>query len=1104
MNYYVDTTGMGHMNPIYKDIMKGKQVVTVDKQPSWNWREFTDKEPISLSKLAMKYAAKYLNSHDLPSTYVIADQNLQVGLINNYIHLIVGDTTKSVSSNLSYDVLRQASVFLAEKRYGSNISNQTYNIYPNVLNSLRNDPEMIYIMFALYGVLPYNAYFDLGALYVSKYVSVLDESDDNLLFVGGGKSDGSKQGFIHALLEKSNTGTVFLRPENNSLFAFNAIGFEYERFVNNKIRSLCVNSGEVKAVMCKERTLSNISYVNSSSNIANNKQPNQKNVLLVKSKRELSYGSKLEDGTVLNNKTNYDYKNTRQWSIVEAAFDYCFSCNSIEADTKLKVLSSVDVFDKIVSAYQGAPAFKKCCTGDYTYCILDTETTGLDTARDVIVEFAAVMIHNGEIIESCDILRKSAVDIIQDNITNLTGITKDLLLEEGLDDVEFDSTVKRFVSCDFVIAYNSSFDLKIIESTLKFVPKYVIDLFDLVKLFYPKLESYKLGDVGNYLNLKGQNTHRAIDDVMLTVELHEKCLEEYFKYTEDKADKLSEDRKALLKLTSERVSTGLGYSNINSLVNAFQTIINVQDPNEAKTLLVNVGVPKDFIERNWDINLSVGANLNRFINEPNKIVEEGIFAATVYDLKDVLYDAIYLNSYDTKTLPYIKSRTLVSYVNGGDTGEVIGINNNALIDKDLEIKCLYHVEDLYSEIGILGQEIGLPVSCIMYKPKPNYTQNNDDYNYWRTTVGLRMALSYNYVRYKTSADGSSLKMQISSGAVSLNTFCETLLNNVYNGNTSYSCVNGLGNVMSSIDFTGIGKSIVDLIKGFSLKTNVKYFVSSAVKRIQESGINLDSLIVDTKLGAYSILALYYTKAIEELFYSRRIPVLLKPLGFTNVDELINFVYSLEKVTKEMYESNDENRNIVTIEGIVREIECQKVFDKVSEVDLEMLYDMNLRNVEAVWRYYLPNESTKVMSVDLTRFHDKDFSISGVCEFLQGYIADSDNEFYLIDETSVWFEKLGSISSVRIKTLQNSDKPLKLKYKSLLVFRRIHFLFVYIKQKKDMKLKGVYYDDARVAGINMSTRNKVIHFKGALAKASDKPNKNNTVLLNRFYTRRCIK
>ena len=164
--------------------------------------------------------------------------------------------------------------------------------------------------------------------------------------------------------------------------------------------------------------------------------------------------------------------------------------------------------------------------------LFDTETTGLDFPRDEIIEFAAVVVEKQDgvpvITEQYDeLISLTPGNTIPLKIQQLTGITNDDVQEKGIPKEQLCGDISRMVSGNtLLLAYNAHFDLSFLfylllrngdPSILKGKDK--LDLLTVYKdrRNYPHklcnaIESYKLSG-------KVVNSHRAVDDVIATVEV---------------------------------------------------------------------------------------------------------------------------------------------------------------------------------------------------------------------------------------------------------------------------------------------------------------------------------------------------------------------------------------------------------------------------------------------------------------------------------------------------------------------------------------------------------------------------------------------------------
>jgi len=164
--------------------------------------------------------------------------------------------------------------------------------------------------------------------------------------------------------------------------------------------------------------------------------------------------------------------------------------------------------------------------------LFDTETTGLIYNRDEIIEFAAVVVerHNGEITvvqEYDELISLSPGGFVPPQIEQLTGISNEDLRSRGIPKTRVCCDIARMVAGNtLLLAYNAHFDLSFLYYLLLRDGDPTIlkgkDKLDLLTVYkdrhsYPHklcnaIEVYGLGD-------KVVNSHRAVDDVLATVEV---------------------------------------------------------------------------------------------------------------------------------------------------------------------------------------------------------------------------------------------------------------------------------------------------------------------------------------------------------------------------------------------------------------------------------------------------------------------------------------------------------------------------------------------------------------------------------------------------------
>ncbi|MBE6155933.1 MAG: PolC-type DNA polymerase III [Firmicutes bacterium] len=209
-----------------------------------------------------------------------------------------------------------------------------------------------------------------------------------------------------------------------------------------------------------------------------------------------------------------------------------------------------------------------------TYVVFDTETTGLNSGVDSLIEIGGVKYKNGEIIERFDELidpkRK-----LPAFITKLTHITDEML--EGKDNEE--NVTKRFLKfCEgcILVAHNAEFDMGFIASVME---KYhlgkfdytVIDTMNLARNMYPSWRNHKLSTLVQNLEVdfNEDEHHRADYDSEGTAKCFHKMLLS-----------LKNEKKA----TTDALKTMVDKENIIKFARPFHMTILAQTPEGLKNL----------------------------------------------------------------------------------------------------------------------------------------------------------------------------------------------------------------------------------------------------------------------------------------------------------------------------------------------------------------------------------------------------------------------------------------------------------------------------------------------------------------------------------------
>lgn len=163
--------------------------------------------------------------------------------------------------------------------------------------------------------------------------------------------------------------------------------------------------------------------------------------------------------------------------------------------------------------------------------VFDTETTGINCKRDEIIEVGILRASFGSgapVIEEEDdiLIQLSPGKTLPAFIADLTGITPDMLDEEGISKAEACKLLERYFCSGrtLLIAYNAQFDLCFLYYFLASFGKANIlkgvKMLDALTVYKDRREyPHKLKDAIAAYQLQGENTHRAVDDVRATLEL---------------------------------------------------------------------------------------------------------------------------------------------------------------------------------------------------------------------------------------------------------------------------------------------------------------------------------------------------------------------------------------------------------------------------------------------------------------------------------------------------------------------------------------------------------------------------------------------------------
>ena len=161
--------------------------------------------------------------------------------------------------------------------------------------------------------------------------------------------------------------------------------------------------------------------------------------------------------------------------------------------------------------------------------VFDLETTGLDPARDSILEIGAIQIVGGKPVASFQLLIRQTSPVPQ-HILKLTGLSEAVLIEQG---VELKNALEQFL--EFVgslpaIAHNADFDLGFLRLAcqklgLPMFRSEVTDTCALAKRLVEDTEDFKLKTLAAHFDIRIETMHRSLPDCETTYAVYRKLIE---------------------------------------------------------------------------------------------------------------------------------------------------------------------------------------------------------------------------------------------------------------------------------------------------------------------------------------------------------------------------------------------------------------------------------------------------------------------------------------------------------------------------------------------------------------------------------------------------
>lgn len=204
--------------------------------------------------------------------------------------------------------------------------------------------------------------------------------------------------------------------------------------------------------------------------------------------------------------------------------------------------------------------------------VLDFETTGLNTAKDRIIEIGAVRLENGVVTADYSTFVHPG-RLLPAKIVELTGIT-DMMLKNAPSAEKVLPELMAFIGDCPIAAHNAAFDLAVLTSELKRIDKACdnvgLDTLTLSRKLYPDMKSHRLAAVCKRLSVSLKGAHRAVNDAAATAQCLARMLEEAIKRGAKTLRDLNDVTKALTLGNSTHITllamNRQGLENINRMV----------------------------------------------------------------------------------------------------------------------------------------------------------------------------------------------------------------------------------------------------------------------------------------------------------------------------------------------------------------------------------------------------------------------------------------------------------------------------------------------------------------------------------------------------------
>lgn len=164
------------------------------------------------------------------------------------------------------------------------------------------------------------------------------------------------------------------------------------------------------------------------------------------------------------------------------------------------------------------------------FVCFDVETTGVNHNYDRVVELGAAKYVNGRNVGERHWMVNPG-QFVSAVVQDVHGIGPDALRDER-EFVDIYPEFAEFIAGAVLLAHNANFDVNFVRTEAlragyPIPPNPTIDTMQLFRRVLPGMPNYRVATIANHYGLEGGEFHRALDDVIYTVEAFFRALQEF-------------------------------------------------------------------------------------------------------------------------------------------------------------------------------------------------------------------------------------------------------------------------------------------------------------------------------------------------------------------------------------------------------------------------------------------------------------------------------------------------------------------------------------------------------------------------------------------------